>query len=87
MCVFWVLFFFPTLKTNLTDPNITNNPQLSDYQLVYGVLGLVMVLLAAIDCFTFTWITLKAASRLHNNLFKKVRWNGDLVGPGSTHGS
>lgn len=32
-----------------------------------------MVVLAALDCFTYTWVTLSAASRLHNNLFKKVR--------------
>ncbi|TNM90473.1 hypothetical protein fugu_002762 [Takifugu bimaculatus] len=60
------------LKTNSTDDNITTNPQLSYYQLVYGVLGVVMVVLAIIDCFVYTWITLNAASTLHNNLFKKI---------------
>lgn len=44
--------------------------------MVYGVLGLAMVILAALDCFTYTWVTLRAASRLHNNLFKKVRFSG-----------
>lgn len=63
-------------KTNSTDDNITTNPQLSYYQLVYGVLGVVMVVLAIIDCFIYTWITLNAASTLHNNLFKKVSWMG-----------
>ncbi|XP_056881465.1 ATP-binding cassette sub-family C member 12 isoform X2 [Takifugu flavidus] len=58
--------------TNSTDDNITTNPQLSYYQLVYGVLGVVMVVLAIIDCFVYTWITLNAASTLHNNLFKKI---------------
>lgn len=74
---------FSTLKTNSTDDNITNNPQLSYYQLVYGVLGVVMVLLAAIDCFTYTWVILNAAGRLHNSLFKKVRWDGGVAAPGS----
>lgn len=60
-------------KTNSTDDNITTNPQLSHYQLVYGMLGVVMVVLAVIDCFIYTWVTLNAASRLHNNLFKKVK--------------
>uniref|UniRef100_H3D2W6 ATP binding cassette subfamily C member 12 n=1 Tax=Tetraodon nigroviridis TaxID=99883 RepID=H3D2W6_TETNG len=58
--------------TNSTDDNITANPQLSYYQLVYGVLGVVLVVLAAIDCFTYTWVTLNAASRLHNSLFRKI---------------
>lgn len=39
---------------------------------MYGVLGVAMVLVAALDCFTYTWVTLNAASRLHNTLFKKV---------------
>lgn len=63
-------------KTNSTDDNITTNPRLSYYQLVYGMLGVVMVVLAIFDCFIYTWITLNAASTLHNNLFKKVRWMG-----------
>lgn len=42
-----------------------------------------MVVLAAMDCFIYTWVTLNAASRLHNSLFKKVRWDGDLLIPGN----
>lgn len=67
-------------KTNSTDDNITTNPQLSYYQLVYGMLGVVMVVLAVIDCFIYTWVTLNAASRLHNNLFKKVKPERLIVG-------
>lgn len=77
MCVF-------TFKTNSTDGNITNNPDLSYYQLVYGLLAVVMVVLGVIDCFIYTWVTLNAASRLHNNLFKKVRWDGWTVQLGQT---
>lgn len=67
-------------KTNSTDDNITANPQLPFYQLVYGVLGVVMVVLAVIDCFIYTWVTLNGASRLHNNLFKKVKPERPSIG-------
>ena len=70
-CVRACVFFTP--QTNSTNDNITDNPQLSYYQLVYGVLGLVLVVLSTLDCFIYTWVTLNAASRLHDNLFKKVR--------------
>lgn len=53
--------------------NITENPDLSFYQLVYGLLMLGTVLLAMVNFFFFTTVTLRAACKLHNNMFKKVR--------------
>lgn len=53
--------------------NITENEKLGFYQLVYGLLMLSTVLLAAINVFFFTGVTLNAACKLHNKMFKRVK--------------
>ncbi|XP_061602841.1 ATP-binding cassette sub-family C member 12 [Cololabis saira] len=52
--------------------DVSQNPQLHFYQMVYGVTVIVMVLLAVIKCFFYTFVTLKASCKLHDTMFKKI---------------
>lgn len=64
---------FPSLPLKATNnDNITENEDLHFYQLVYGLLMLGTVILAAINVFFFTAVTLNAACKLHNSMFKRV---------------
>uniref|UniRef100_A0A7N8X1N9 ATP-binding cassette, sub-family C (CFTR/MRP), member 12 n=1 Tax=Mastacembelus armatus TaxID=205130 RepID=A0A7N8X1N9_9TELE len=42
------------------------------YQIVYGVMVAVMLILAIIKCYFYTHVTLNAACKLHNTMFKKI---------------
>ncbi|KAM9817342.1 ATP-binding cassette sub-family C member 12-like [Neosynchiropus ocellatus] len=56
-----------------TDPgDISQNPDLKFYQLIYGMTLVIMVVLAIFKCFTFVNVTLNASNKLHNTMFKKV---------------
>uniref|UniRef100_A0A8C6M5R5 ATP binding cassette subfamily C member 12 n=1 Tax=Nothobranchius furzeri TaxID=105023 RepID=A0A8C6M5R5_NOTFU len=52
--------------------DVSQNPRLYFYQLIYGVMVLVMVVLAVIKCFFYTHVTLRAACKLHNRMFRKI---------------
>uniref|UniRef100_A0A7N5ZUU6 ATP-binding cassette, sub-family C (CFTR/MRP), member 12 n=1 Tax=Anabas testudineus TaxID=64144 RepID=A0A7N5ZUU6_ANATE len=61
--------------TNATTSNqgdISQNPHLHFYQMVYGVMVLVMVVLAILKCFIYTHVTLNAACKFHDTMFRKV---------------
>lgn len=61
--------------TNVTSSNsgsITDNPHLHFYQLIYGIMVLVMLLLALIKCFIFTNVTISAACKYHNKMYRKI---------------
>lgn len=68
--------FQSTNSTSTNQGNITENPDLHFYQMVYGVMVLVMVVLAIIKCFVYTHVTLNAACKFHDTMFKKVLWSG-----------
>ncbi|XP_041813283.1 ATP-binding cassette sub-family C member 12 isoform X2 [Chelmon rostratus] len=52
--------------------NVTENPDLHFYQFIYGIMAVVMVILAVIKCFVYTGVTLKAACRFHDRMFKNI---------------
>uniref|UniRef100_A0A669CI97 ATP binding cassette subfamily C member 12 n=1 Tax=Oreochromis niloticus TaxID=8128 RepID=A0A669CI97_ORENI len=52
--------------------DISKNPDLHYYQTIYGVMTLIMVVLALIKCFFFTYVTLRASCKLHDTMFKKI---------------
>uniref|UniRef100_A0A3Q1HQ97 Uncharacterized protein n=1 Tax=Anabas testudineus TaxID=64144 RepID=A0A3Q1HQ97_ANATE len=52
--------------------DISQNPHLHFYQMVYGVMVLVMVVLAILKCFIYTHVTLNAACKFHDTMFRKV---------------
>ncbi|XP_028432411.1 multidrug resistance-associated protein 9 [Perca flavescens] len=68
-------FSIADLSSNGTTSNqgdISENPDLHFYQLIYGVMGVVMVTFAIITCFFFTWVTMKASCKLHDTMFTKI---------------
>ncbi|PNI64111.1 ABCC11 isoform 8, partial [Pan troglodytes] len=52
--------------------NIADNPQLSFYQLVYGLNALLLICVGVCSSGIFTKVTRKASTALHNRLFNKV---------------
>ncbi|XP_078526662.1 ATP-binding cassette sub-family C member 12 isoform X2 [Lissotriton helveticus] len=52
--------------------SITDNPQLSFYQLIYGMTIVGMLVFSVIKGYAFTKVTLKASSNLHDNVFYKI---------------
>ncbi|XP_077481408.1 ATP-binding cassette sub-family C member 12-like isoform X2 [Stigmatopora argus] len=56
-----------------SDPgDISKNPDLHFYQLIYGLTVVVMVVLAVVKCFFYTNVTLNAACRFHDALVEKI---------------
>uniref|UniRef100_A0A8I3WCH0 ATP binding cassette subfamily C member 11 n=1 Tax=Callithrix jacchus TaxID=9483 RepID=A0A8I3WCH0_CALJA len=55
------------------DPgDLLDNPQLSFYQLIYGLSSLLLICVGVCSSGIFTKVTRKASSALHNKLFSKV---------------
>uniref|UniRef100_A0A087YK27 ATP-binding cassette sub-family C member 5 n=1 Tax=Poecilia formosa TaxID=48698 RepID=A0A087YK27_POEFO len=52
--------------------DVSQNPRLHFYQMIYGVMILVTVVLAVIKCFFYTHVTLRAACKLHDSMFRKI---------------
>ncbi|PNJ62440.1 ABCC11 isoform 5 [Pongo abelii] len=52
--------------------NMADNPQLSFYQLVYGLNTLLLICMGVCSSGIFTKVTRKASTALHNKLFNKV---------------
>ncbi|XP_076011422.1 ATP-binding cassette sub-family C member 12 [Genypterus blacodes] len=52
--------------------NITLNPDLHFYQMIYGVMLIIIMVLSITKSILFTVTTLRVASKLHNSLFKKI---------------
>lgn len=52
--------------------NISKNPDLHFYQMVYGLMVVAMLTFGVIKGYSFTKVTLHASSKLHNAMFKKV---------------
>uniref|UniRef100_A0A669DGN0 ATP-binding cassette sub-family C member 5 n=1 Tax=Oreochromis niloticus TaxID=8128 RepID=A0A669DGN0_ORENI len=66
----WWLSFW--LGKGSDSGDISKNPDLHYYQTIYGVMTLIMVVLALIKCFFFTYVTLRASCKLHDTMFKKI---------------
>ncbi|XP_031731713.1 multidrug resistance-associated protein 9-like [Anarrhichthys ocellatus] len=59
-------------NTTSNQGDVSQNPHLRFYQIIYAVMVVVMVTLAVIKCFSLTWVTLNAATKLHDTMFKKI---------------
>uniref|UniRef100_A0A669D7J0 ATP binding cassette subfamily C member 12 n=1 Tax=Oreochromis niloticus TaxID=8128 RepID=A0A669D7J0_ORENI len=73
----WLSFWLGKGNGSSTNPgsdsgDISKNPDLHYYQTIYGVMTLIMVVLALIKCFFFTYVTLRASCKLHDTMFKKI---------------
>uniref|UniRef100_A0A8C1QCH4 ATP-binding cassette sub-family C member 5 n=1 Tax=Cyprinus carpio TaxID=7962 RepID=A0A8C1QCH4_CYPCA len=49
-----------------------SNPDLPFYQMIYGIIIVAMVLLSIAKGYTFTKVTLRASSKLHDTMFKRI---------------
>uniref|UniRef100_A0A667YWU7 ATP binding cassette subfamily C member 12 n=1 Tax=Myripristis murdjan TaxID=586833 RepID=A0A667YWU7_9TELE len=52
--------------------NISKNPDLHFYQMIYGLVVVAMVTFGVIKGYSFTKVTLHASSKMHNTMFKKI---------------
>uniref|UniRef100_A0A3Q4MCU7 ATP-binding cassette sub-family C member 5 n=1 Tax=Neolamprologus brichardi TaxID=32507 RepID=A0A3Q4MCU7_NEOBR len=73
----WLSFWLGMGNGSSTNPgsdpgDISKNPDLHYYQTIYGVMMLIMVVLALFKCFFYTYVTLRASCKLHNTMFKKI---------------
>uniref|UniRef100_A0A671TJS5 ATP binding cassette subfamily C member 12 n=1 Tax=Sparus aurata TaxID=8175 RepID=A0A671TJS5_SPAAU len=61
-------------KGNGTDSqgDVSQNEDLHFYQLIYGVVVIIMIALAIVKCFFYTGVTLHAACKFHDTMFKNV---------------
>uniref|UniRef100_A0A7N8XYV2 ATP-binding cassette, sub-family C (CFTR/MRP), member 12 n=1 Tax=Mastacembelus armatus TaxID=205130 RepID=A0A7N8XYV2_9TELE len=66
----WWLSFWLEQGNGTISGDISEN--LHYYQIVYGVMVAVMLILAIIKCYFYTHVTLNAACKLHNTMFKKI---------------
>lgn len=76
--VFFLFSFILSQPLNKTDlssnpGDISQNPDLDFYQMIYGITVVVMVVLSALKGYTFTKVTLHASSKLHDTMFRRVR--------------
>ncbi|XP_061102942.1 ATP-binding cassette sub-family C member 12-like [Conger conger] len=59
-------------SNHTADGNISENPDLHFYQLMYGMAMLVMIVVGVINGYAFTKFTLRASSTIHENMLKQV---------------
>lgn len=59
-------------NTTSSPGNITDNPNLHFYQLVYGMVIVAMLLLALVKCLVYTNVTINAASKFHSRMFRNI---------------
>uniref|UniRef100_A0A3P8RJB7 ATP binding cassette subfamily C member 12 n=1 Tax=Amphiprion percula TaxID=161767 RepID=A0A3P8RJB7_AMPPE len=59
-------------NTTSNQGDVSQNPDLEFYQMIYGVVIIITVVLAVIKCFLFTNVTLNAACKFHDTMFKKI---------------
>uniref|UniRef100_A0A674DTK0 ATP binding cassette subfamily C member 12 n=1 Tax=Salmo trutta TaxID=8032 RepID=A0A674DTK0_SALTR len=58
--------------SNSTAGNISLNPDLSFYQMVYGLVVVAMLVFSFIKGYSFTKVTLHASSKLHDTMFRNI---------------
>lgn len=58
---------------NSTTSDVSKNPDLGFYQMVYGVSVAVMLVLSIVKGYSFTKVTLHGSSKLHDTMFRRVR--------------
>ncbi|KAK3528342.1 hypothetical protein QTP86_033632 [Hemibagrus guttatus] len=73
----WLSYWLSQGSGNGTNPNstisdISKNPDLGFYQMVYGLSVVVMVVLSVVKGYAFTKVTLHASSKLHDTMFRRI---------------
>uniref|UniRef100_A0A671RDP8 ATP-binding cassette sub-family C member 5 n=1 Tax=Sinocyclocheilus anshuiensis TaxID=1608454 RepID=A0A671RDP8_9TELE len=68
----WLSYWLEQGSNSSSSGNISENPDLPFYQMIYGIIIVVMVLLCIAKGYTFTKVTLRASSKLHDTMFKRI---------------
>ncbi|KAL6461685.1 hypothetical protein MHYP_G00298300 [Metynnis hypsauchen] len=69
----WLSYWLDEGSGNSTSSgNISDNPDLGFYQMIYGVTVIAMLVLSVAKGYTFTKVTLHASSKLHDTMFKRI---------------
>ncbi|KAL7833683.1 hypothetical protein AOLI_G00286430 [Acnodon oligacanthus] len=69
----WLSYWLDEGSGNSTvSGNISDNPDLGFYQMIYGVTVIAMLVLSVAKGYTFTKVTLHASSKLHDTMFKRI---------------
>ncbi|KAM9422481.1 ATP-binding cassette sub-family C member 12 isoform 1-T1 [Salvelinus alpinus] len=58
--------------SNSTAGNISLNPDLSFYQMIYGLVVVAMLVFSFLKGYSFTKVTLRASSKLHDTMFRNI---------------
>uniref|UniRef100_I3J4R6 ATP-binding cassette sub-family C member 5 n=1 Tax=Oreochromis niloticus TaxID=8128 RepID=I3J4R6_ORENI len=59
-------------NVSFSSDDISQNPQLHFYQLIYGMTVIITALFATIKAFVYTNVTLNASCKLHDTMYKKI---------------
>ncbi|XP_049458237.1 ATP-binding cassette sub-family C member 12 isoform X1 [Epinephelus fuscoguttatus] len=68
----WLSFWLEQGNGTSPQGDISENKHLYFYQMIYGLMVVVTVILAIMKSFSYTTVTLNASSKLHNTMFKKI---------------
>ncbi|KAM9493789.1 ATP-binding cassette sub-family C member 12 [Clarias gariepinus] len=75
----WWLSYWLSQGSGLNTTNTTSdvgdislNPDLGFYQMIYGLIVVIMVVLSVLKGYTFTKVTLHASSKLHDTMFRRI---------------
>ncbi|XP_074522327.1 ATP-binding cassette sub-family C member 12-like [Halichoeres trimaculatus] len=68
----WLSYWLGNGNGTSTDGEVSENPDLNFYQMIYGLTVVIMVLLALTKCFFYTRATMGAACKLHDTMFNKI---------------
>lgn len=58
--------------TSSNPGNITENPNLHFYQMIYGLIIVAMLLLVLVKCLVYTHVTINAAAKFHKKIFRTI---------------
>ncbi len=68
-----ILTWHDHLMTQVSEGSMQNNPDKDFYALIYGMSALGMLIMQVVRGIVYNHVVVRAASKLHNNLFVKVR--------------
>ncbi|XP_073320576.1 ATP-binding cassette sub-family C member 12 [Pagrus major] len=68
----WLSYWLGQGNGTDTQGDVSQNENLHFYQLIYGVVVIITIILAVIKCFFYTGVTLNAACKFHDTMFKNI---------------
>ncbi|XP_041645483.1 ATP-binding cassette sub-family C member 12 [Cheilinus undulatus] len=68
----WLSHWLEQGNGTSSEADVSQNPDLHFYQLIYGVTVIIMLFLALTKCYFYTRATMGAACKLHDTMFKRI---------------